>query len=55
MAQSDIVLRFHYSNDANVDTRNFRVYQVIENNPERLEVYRVCFLSASVSDSNAPF
>ncbi|KAL4076025.1 hypothetical protein V8B97DRAFT_1913678 [Scleroderma yunnanense] len=40
MAQSDIVLRFHYSNDMNVDTRNFRVYQVIENASERLEVYR---------------
>lgn len=49
MAQStDIALRFVYSTDDNVDTRNFRVYQVIEGVPERLEVYRVCFHSTSV-------
>lgn len=43
MAQSsDIALRFLYSTDVNVDTRNFRVYQVIESSPERLEVYRFC-------------
>lgn len=38
MTEPDIDLRFAY--DGNADMRNFRVYQVIENAPERLEVYR---------------
>lgn len=38
MSEPDIDLRFIY--DGNADARNFRVYQVIENAPERLEVYR---------------
>lgn len=38
MSEPDIDLRFVY--DGNTDARNFRVCQVIENAPERLEVYR---------------
>ncbi|KAI6130483.1 hypothetical protein EDD16DRAFT_1515605 [Pisolithus croceorrhizus] len=37
MSEPDIDLRFVY--DGNADMRNFRVYQVIENAPERLEFH----------------
>ncbi|KIJ70281.1 hypothetical protein HYDPIDRAFT_104967 [Hydnomerulius pinastri MD-312] len=40
MAESDIVLRMVSSTDSNADMRSFRVYQVIENAAEELELYR---------------
>ncbi|KIK90987.1 hypothetical protein PAXRUDRAFT_831214 [Paxillus rubicundulus Ve08.2h10] len=44
MAESDIVLRFVTSTDSNADMRTFRVFQVIQNAAEQLELYRVRLL-----------